>query len=570
MHAKLYLSIFIAYIFTNIQAGHCQNQASNNNSSSILSVVAYDDTANTVENQSIKIDVLKNDFEKTNNTMFEEMIIGNWEMKYKSGGVLDFPPFPIDSILNSTLNFTSDSLFAEGFFLQNAFSYQLDPSIEGFILIDLQPYISSSYSTIIVKELSDSILSCSGTYNGQYFVFQFVPKDDLTLSLIEQPENGSAFITADNQIEYLSYYGSEDSITYTTCNNLGMCDTARVYINRPHTIEVLRVVSNNDLDSTEDNINIVIDVLCNDYKITSYTEPIDLLYGKWDLQAFGGGWSGGGPFPDICTEEFNTTLEFTKDSIFGSGQLGSFDFYIEDSYSHNEAENQIEIDFTNNVDYFFSQSFFSILTLNHSTLKIAQSYCCDFEEYYFSPDDDLSLHIIENGIFGNATISGDNRIIYNPDSQIDGIDTIVYKACSTNNICDTAVLIVEVQGASNTNSPPLAFDDFFIFLDSASISFNPLENDFDAENNIETIGFVNAFGCGTITFDSLSQLFTVGFSNEEACTFDYVVCDSENLCDTATVTIQNNFFTFLPENSSNTTHLFPNPAKDVVFINSNN
>lgn len=56
----------------------------------------------------------------------------------------------------------------------------------------------------------------------------------------------------------------------------------------------------------------------------------------------------------------------------------------------------------------------------------------------------LTVSIVEQSSNGKGIVGSNNFITYFPDRDFDGIDTITYKACNTNNLCDTALYIITV------------------------------------------------------------------------------------------------------------------------------
>lgn len=157
----------------------------------------------------------------------------------------------------------------------------------------------------------------------------------------------------------------------------------------------------------------------------------------------------------------------------------------------------------------------------------------------YDPDGDtLTLTIITPPQHGTATIINSTQIFYSPNSFFYGNDTIVYVLCDNNNLCDTAVVYIVVNGS---NSAPIANDDSYSFSDSVYLTeINVLSNDIDQEH--DSIAVLQVFdndplnNLGIISLESGNVIFArsaLGCGTEK---FQYLVCDYQ-LCDTGNITI---------------------------------
>ena len=157
----------------------------------------------------------------------------------------------------------------------------------------------------------------------------------------------------------------------------------------------------------------------------------------------------------------------------------------------------------------------------------------------YDPDGDaLTLTIITPPQHGMATVINTTQIFYSPNSFYYGADTIVYVLCDNNNLCDTAVVYIVVNGSNN---PPIAADDSYSFTDSFSSNvLSVLSNDSDPEN--DTVYVTQVFdndtlnNLGTISLESGNVMFARSVLGCGTETFQYLVCDYQ-LCDTGNITI---------------------------------
>lgn len=152
--------------------------------------------------------------------------------------------------------------------------------------------------------------------------------------------------------------------------------------------------------------------------------------------------------------------------------------------------------------------------------------------------DVLTLTIISPPKNGTATVINGTQIFYSPNNFYYGTDTIIYVLCDNNNLCDTAIVYIAVNGS---NHPPEATDDSYSFPDSvSSFVITALTNDNDPENDTIHVSQVfdndTANNLGIINLESGNIVFT---RSELGCgteTFQYVVCDYQ-FCDTGNITI---------------------------------
>ena len=102
-------------------------------------------------------------------------------------------------------------------------------------------------------------------------------------------------------------------------------------------------------------------------------------------------------------------------------------------------------------------------------------------------------------------------------------------------VCDTAS--VTITGPSTINVMPEANDDSYVIDMYVPTTFNVLMNDVDPNGDALVVSEVTVPTHGTATISGNEVAYTpkAGFTGED--TFEYVACDVENLCDTATVTV---------------------------------
>lgn len=153
-------------------------------------------------------------------------------------------------------------------------------------------------------------------------------------------------------------------------------------------------------------------------------------------------------------------------------------------------------------------------------------------------DDPLTVSILSGPAFGTAFVDTSGNIIYTPDGNFNGRDTIYYQVCDnfTPPLCDSAYIVITV-----TNAPPNAVNDVMVLDANTSSTINVMDNDSDP--NTDQIIFVTSISApanGVVNDlgDGLLQYVpNPGFFGADS--FYYLICDNGTpiLCDSAWVLI---------------------------------
>jgi outer membrane protein OmpA-like peptidoglycan-associated protein len=130
---------------------------------------------------------------------------------------------------------------------------------------------------------------------------------------------------------------------------------------------------------------------------------------------------------------------------------------------------------------------------------------------------------------------------YQPSLSFTGVDSFSYKICATNGDCDEAMVYIKVNDPSVKNQLPEVNDDeFTVYMDTV-MDVNVLENDIDHDGKIEFRSFkiMEQVTNGTLTMDhDLEKVMyspNKGYKGDDQ--FSYQVCDNNNYCNTAKVTL---------------------------------
>ncbi|MCB0163959.1 MAG: tandem-95 repeat protein, partial [Anaerolineae bacterium] len=152
-------------------------------------------------------------------------------------------------------------------------------------------------------------------------------------------------------------------------------------------------------------------------------------------------------------------------------------------------------------------------------------------------DQTLTTTDVTDPADGSAEINADGTVTYTPDSNFNGSDSFDYTVCDSDDDCATATVTVLVAEA---NDPPEANDDTVSVVEDTPTTIDVAANDSDVDGNLDpstvtaltspSQGSLNNNGDGTFTYTP--NLNYVGSDS-----FSYQICDSDGVCDNASVTI---------------------------------
>lgn len=144
---------------------------------------------------------------------------------------------------------------------------------------------------------------------------------------------------------------------------------------------------------------------------------------------------------------------------------------------------------------------------------------------------------------GEVNIADDGRLVYTPNSDFSGNDTIQYTVSDGNGGLVVGTVTVNVAAV---NDPPVASNDTASVGTSGTTTINVLANDTDADNDTLTIseassdqGNVEVNSDGTLIFESQNDFSGTAIIN-------YVVTDGSGGTSSATVTVTVNTSNALP------------------------
>ncbi len=140
---------------------------------------------------------------------------------------------------------------------------------------------------------------------------------------------------------------------------------------------------------------------------------------------------------------------------------------------------------------------------------------------------------------GYVITNPDGSITYvNTDTTFIGNDCFDYTLCNATG-CDTATVCVAVTNVIIIINPPIAVDNVYTTSCCAPVLFNVVANDTIPTGTILNSSILNEPDHGTAAIDSVTGIITYtadsGYSGIDV--ISYIICNQDNVCDTALVTI---------------------------------
>jgi len=467
--------------------------------------VTYDDSVTTDEYNSVTIDVLANDVYPDN---------------------LPLPPTVASYTQpgSGTVTLNTDSSFTytpnEDFCGTDSFTYTITDGVcesnPATVTIEVlcinNPPVAVDDSATTDEDTPVTIDVASNDYDDDGNL------DPTTATAISGPGNGDLINNGDGTFTYTPDEGfcGYDSFDYEICDTDGLCDIATV------DIEVLCVnhppVAEDDSATTDEDTPVTIDVASNDYDDDGNLDPTTATAisspGNGDLINNGDG-----------------SFTYTPDEGFCG--YDSFDYKICDTDGLCDIAT-VDIE---------------VLCINHPPVAVDDSATTDedtpvtIDVASNDYDDDGNLDpttaaAISVPINGDLINNGDGTFTYTPDEGFCGYDSFDYEICDTGGLCDIATVDIEVLCV---NHPPVAVDDSATTDEDTPVTIDVASNDYDIDGNLDptsttatsnpTSGSLTNHGDGTFTYTP-----DEGFCGYDS--FDYEICDTDGLCDSATVTIE--------------------------------
>jgi hypothetical protein len=323
-------------------------------------------------------------------------------------------------------------------------------------------------------------------------------------------------------------FNGSDSFSYEICDDEGACDTATVNLevtpvnDRPVAIddEVTpvndRPVAIDDRATTDQDQATVIRVLANDSDpdgdelvVTIVSEP---RHGTVEIGPDGG-------------------VTYRPDRRFGGKEL--FSYRICDPGGLCDTAD-IVVEVMGNVS---PQAIDDRATTAEDTPTIIDVAANDRDED--GNLDPTTTRALNNPSSGAIENTGSGTFKYSPNDNYNGSDSFSYEICDDEGACDTATVNLEV---TPVNDRPVAIDDRASLDEGYEVVIDVAKNDFDVDGNLDPAGVVITRQPANGTVDRVGPGIFLYIPLERFSGpvdgFEYRICDTGDLCDIATVTIE--------------------------------
>ncbi|MEW5987857.1 MAG: cadherin-like domain-containing protein, partial [Chloroflexota bacterium] len=138
---------------------------------------------------------------------------------------------------------------------------------------------------------------------------------------------------------------------------------------------------------------------------------------------------------------------------------------------------------------------------------------------------------------GTLTNNGGGSFTYTPDPNFNGSVSFTYRVCDMDDACDEATVNIQV---TSVNDRPVANDDSFSLNEDTQATISVTDNDSDIDGNLDPNSVTASDPPNGTLVDNGGGSFTYtpneNFNGSDS--FSYQVCDTENACDDAMVSIE--------------------------------
>ncbi|WP_084555779.1 Ig-like domain-containing protein [Alkaliflexus imshenetskii] len=347
-------------------------------------------------------------------------------------------------------------------------------------------------------------------------------KDELKLSIITEPANGSAQLVASPAgIFYVPdpWFSGSDSFTYRVTDTEGLWDEATVYItvtwvNSPPT-------AMDDTFGPISGAGMTLNILQNDTDPDENIDPSSVSI--------------------ITHPEHGQVTVNTNGTVF---YLPEPDFFGNDSFVYSVCDMAGECDMA--VVTLFVVAGNGPPTANDVHIELDEDTPTRIEPLTNDTDpnnniDPASIKIISGPLHGKIEFTSDaGSLLYTPNADFYGEDAFVYEVCDSGEpvYCDQATVYITIRPV---NDAPRPMPDVMFLYDNTSATINLLDNDFEPEgeemtavlisDDVTEYGKVTLAADGTFTFEAFPGKF------HNIVEVHYLACDPHGACAESFVTI---------------------------------
>jgi len=429
--------------------------------------IAIDDSATTLIDTAVQIDVLGNDSDPENGSL--------------TIAVVGQPPAgTATQNANGTITYTPDS----GFNGTDRFEYTIQDDFGQ----TASATVTVSINALPVANADDAVAQEDTALDIDVAGNDTDPDNDpLDVTAVTQPLNGTASINADGTVRYTPSTGfrGNDGFTYTISDGRGgtAIGDVDVQVNgAPDAVD--------DSASTQEDTAVDINVLGNDTDPENATLTI---VGTTDPN------NGG------LTQNVSGTITYTPNNAFRGND--AFTYTVSDG---NGGEDTATV--TVSVNGTPTAVGDGVVTQVDTLVDI------DVLANDTDPENQtLTVASVGTPSNGTATINGDGTVRYTPTTSFIGDDTFTYTVEDSAGGTDDGTVTVSV------NAPPVATDDTALTQVGESVDIDVVTNDSDVDNDNLSVSAVGTPSNGTavdLANGSIRYQPSAGFSGEDRFTYE--------------------------------------------------
>ncbi|MES2629649.1 MAG: Ig-like domain-containing protein, partial [Bacteroidota bacterium] len=349
------------------------------------------------------------------------------------------------------------------------------------------------------------------------------PDGELIISTLVSTSNGTLVLQPTGAFRYLpnpNFFGT-DSFVYQACDSAGACDTATV---------TLVIAPVNDAPVAVDDAFSI----AEDYTITaSYSATI--LVNDFDVDG-----------DSLYVTPIGT---FTKGTLVDNGN-GTFSYTAAPNFNGTDSIQYQICDISGACDTAFVRLI--ILPVNDAPVVTGETFNVS-EDTPLSINapgllandtdvdgDPLVANLVTGPRHGTATITSSGALVYNPDPNYNGSDSLIYEVCDPSASCVQATVYFNVTAVND--APTALADNYTIAEDGVLVQPAPgvLFNDFDVDGDPIAASVVTPPANGTLVLNpNGSFTYTPNPNFNGTDQFVYQVCDNGTpvACASQTVTL---------------------------------
>jgi len=342
--------------------------------------------------------------------------------------------------------------------------------------------------------------------------------DGLMASLVSDVSKGTLSLDPDGSFGYApgANFNGNDGFVYQACDPDGICAPTEVAI---HVTAVPDPpVAADDSAQTLADTPISIDVLAND----SDPDPDPLSIAESDNTSANGG-----------TIVLTADAELLYSPSAGFAGTDTFGYTVSDGDLTDSAMVTVTVESTPEPPSAENDD----ATTPEDTAVAIEIQANDFDSD--GTIDPTSVTVSTPPASGGVTVQNEGSVLYTPGPDFNGSDEFEYQICDNDRLCDNALVSVTV---TPVNDPPVAADDGATTAEEVAVTIPLLTNDSagppDEDQQLQVTNItVPASGTVVVNNDgTVTYTPNLGFGDSHSFTYD--ACDSEGICDTATVTVE--------------------------------